>query len=123
MINFREIDPDAWLRWLAFMGKRWPKELHPLGEQYPDFICYRFKKSHDWIRAYQFGGTYGEPELYVDLFQGRDSIFPGMAMTRVNVREVDPCACGNWLPPTDDQVAIAESRYKKAIMRAKKVLN
>lgn len=118
----QKIDDNDWLAWLHNLSQ-WPEPLRPLGEKYPGLTCYRLGKAHIWIQNYTFAGTYGEPELYIDGLQAKDSIFPGITVTHVNVKQLAVCDCGQWIPPTKEQGQVAEARYKAAVMRMKKVLN
>jgi len=119
---YKHPDPQVWLDWLHHLSA-WPEPLRALGEEYAGVTCYRLKKAHVWIQNYQWGGTGEAPELYCDVLQGSESIFPGMMVTRVDVHELEHCDCGAWLPPTDSQVKIAEQRYRQAVARAKVRLN
>jgi hypothetical protein len=110
------------LDWAAVVGRS-PEAIRSLLEAYPGYRCYRLGKAHVWCQTYEYGGTYGMPELYVDVLQGRDSIFPGILVKHVNVTQLTVCDCGNWLPPTKLQAELAEAKYKQTVMRAKRVLN
>lgn len=104
------------LEWAAMLGKT-PKDLRPLLEPYPNYTCYRYKRAHCKIAFYEFGGTYEHPELYFDLMQGRDSIFPGLGVKHIDHRLVTRCDCGQYEDATREQVEAAEQRYKHAVMR------
>ena len=121
-MGYRHPDPDVWLQWLGTIGK-WPWPVRDLGEEYAGVTCYRLKKAHVWIQQYDFGGTAGAPELFVDLIQGRDSIFPGVIIKHVPVQQLTHCDCGHFMPPTKEQGEKAEAKYKAALMNAKRVLN
>jgi len=121
--KYRHPNDDTWLSWLGDIGK-WPEQVRDIGEEYAGVTCYRVKKAHVWIQNYSWNiPVEGEPTVWCDVLQGRDSIFPGLSIQRVNVKELSHCDCGKWMPPTKEQCEQAEARYKQAVMRARRVLN
>lgn len=104
------------LEWLAMVGRA-PEEVRAMLEPYPNYTCYRYKKAHCKIAFYGFDGTLEAPELYFDLMQGRDSIFPGLGVKHINHRLVTRCDCGQYEDATREQVENAQQRYTNAVMR------
>ena len=120
---YRHPDPDEHLKWLGTIGK-WPEQVRDLGEEYAGNTCYRVKKAHVWLQAYYWDiPVNGPAKMWADCLQGRDSIFPGMMLGKVPTAELKHCDCGKWMTPTDEQIRLAEQRYKQALTKARRVLN
>lgn len=90
---------------LAWAAKRPPK-VRAVAEQYPMWNCYRSTKN----RGHYQIGAYMEPRnphdpVTVTLVHGTDSFLPGVAVYGQPPDELEPCGCGEWLPPTKEQIA------------------
>lgn len=123
---YRHKDPDIWLQWVGFVGHNFPEQVKDIALEHCGFSCHRYKQSHLWLQGFTWTVPpegEGEPELFADALQGKDSIFPGVMIKKINVKLLTACDCGNWLPPTKEQGAMAEQRYKAAVKRAKRRLN
>lgn len=123
---YRHPDPDVWLQWCGFVGRNFPEQVKDIALEHCGFSCHRYQQAHLWLQGFTWNippEGEGEAELYADALQGRDSVFPGLLVKKMNVVVLEPCDCGNWLPPTQEQGELAKARYEQAVMKAKRVLN
>lgn len=124
LLNYRHPDPDVWLQWCGFVGRNFPEAVKEIALEHCGFSCHRYQRAHLWLQNFQWDIRPSEwADLFADALQGRDSVYPGVLIKRINVKLLEPCDCGQWLPPTKEQGEMAEARYKSAVMRMKKVLN
>lgn len=76
-----------------------PPTLQAAARTCPPWHCYRSTDNpgHYKILAYAENGS-------VRLAHGADSYMPGMAVFGVDTKTLTVCDCGQWQPPTEEQL-------------------
>lgn len=95
--------PKTFEEWIATQ----PEAVKAIAKAFPPNECCKLKDDelgHFLIHAYgedRFNG-----EITVMLIQGKDSRLPGATTPGIPVDRLEPCGCGKWEQPTDEQAEL-----------------
>lgn len=100
----RETNRLAFETWLADR----PPIIQEMAREFPGYICYKSKENRGHYRIYSYSedGT-------LTLMHGRDSYLPGVNTFGQSPYQLIACDCGNWLPPTAEQIAETGRRIER----------
>src|SRR5262245_36004869 len=84
-----------------------PPQIREAAKRCPPWNCYRLRGQSP--RGHYIIYSYDEPQdgspVQVTLDHGGDSHSPGIRVFGNTVDDLDPCGCGQWEAPTDQQMA------------------
>lgn len=88
-------------KWIAAL----PPEVRNLASRCPVYVpCYRMTGNAGHYQLLSYAQSLVGLPPALTLLHGEDSFEPGVAVIGVPPEEVIPCGCGEWKPPTDDQI-------------------
>ncbi len=99
------IPPEVRKVALAYPMFRFDADGVPIADQ---LRCYRSKQNprfHYTIASYDYSKAPGVPVM-VTLVHGSDSTLPGVGTFGQDPAQLVPCDCGDWRPPTPEQVQL-----------------
>jgi hypothetical protein len=98
-------DTESRLSFAKFIGSLAAKP-RATAEAHKGYICHKdITDGHFWVQRYNDDGT-------IWVLHGRDSVLPGLDVPQFDPNELKDCACGDWMPPTKEQM-----RDSRAIAR------
>lgn len=88
-----------------------PKMIQEMIDARPMGTCYVMHNAYG-ERGHYTISSYSENKT-VKILHGADSFFPGVEVFGVNPQKLWLCGCGNWEPPTRDQIKKTHQRILK----------
>jgi len=75
--------------------------------------CFRYVDRPDsHYRIHSYDEHKDGRTVSLTIIHGRDSHLPGVAAFGIPPEHLEPCGCGNWEPPTKDQIDVTREEIE-----------
>jgi len=89
-------------RWLSTLDD---PEIEKAARKWPLLWCYRSTNNPQWHLHIDGFGREQDGRVTCMLIHGSDSTLPGVGTFGQDPKQLIPCKCGKWAPPTKEQIA------------------
>ncbi len=90
-----------------------PEHVQKLVDICPPYIpCWTMEEG-DHYSIVSFAEKPNSTECAITVAHGKDSRHPGVAVFGITPEDLKPCGCGNWEPPTDDQITSKRAELER----------